>query len=221
MASTERNRPPSHRTASPGLDYEIALWKAGLPHVAGLDEAGRGAWAGPVAAAAVILPNNNPDLLKNLSGVRDSKQMTAGQRTRWAERIRGEAVAFGVGLSSHEEIDRVGILRATRLAMGRALDELRITPDYLLLDAVLLRDRETGQTALIKGDNLSLTIAAASILAKTARDQIMIEIESTYPGFGFSRHKGYGTAFHQQALLAKGVCEIHRRSFRPVKVCLD
>jgi ribonuclease HII len=220
VAFTVPNRPRNQRPACPGLDFENALWESGLRQVAGLDEAGRGAWAGPVAAAAVILPFNNPDLLKCLSGVRDSKQMAAGQRFLWAECIREEAAAFGVGLASHEEIDRVGILRATRLAMGRALEQLQITPDYLLLDAVLLRDRETGQTALVKGDNLSLTIAAASVLAKTARDKIMIEMEKDYPGYGFLRHKGYGTAFHRQALLEKGVCEIHRRSFRPVKECL-
>jgi len=215
VAFTGRKRSPD-----PGLDFEENLWKAGLPNVAGLDEAGRGAWAGPVAAAAVVLPGGRQDLPRILSGVRDSKQMTAAQRTRWAGVIRAEAAACGVGFASREEIDCLGILRATRLAMGRALESLTLQTDYLLLDAVLLRERDCGQTALIRGDGLSLSIAAASILAKTSRDQLMIEMEKEYPGYGFSRHKGYGTLFHRQALRGMGACEIHRRSFRPVKEIL-
>lgn len=202
---------------NPGLEFEKILWQAGLSNVAGLDEAGRGAWAGPVAAAAVILPCSQPDLLRKLSGVRDSKQMNAGQRSHWAAIIRAESAASGVGFASREEIDREGILRATRMAMERALDALTLQTDYLLLDALLLRSREIGQTALIKGDCLSLSIAAASILAKTARDQIMVDMELSYPGYGFARHKGYGTLAHRQALHDIGVCKIHRLSFKPVK----
>jgi ribonuclease HII len=207
------------KTLNPGLEFERNLWEAGLLNVVGLDEAGRGAWAGPVAAAAVILPSDKPSLDKVLSGVRDSKQMTAGQRSHWAAVIRSEALAFGVGLTGCEEIDREGILRATRLAMERALYALTLKTEYLLLDAILLRSCEIGQTALIKGDCISLSIAAASILAKTARDQIMVEMEVSYPGYGFARHKGYGTNTHRQALRENGICEIHRRSFRPVKDC--
>ncbi len=212
MVSTGRKK-----ALNPGLEFERSFWEAGLLNVAGLDEAGRGAWAGPVAAAAVILPFDKPGLHKGLWGVRDSKQMTAGQRSHWAAVIQSVAVAFGVGLATREEIDSEGILCATRLAMERALDALTFKPDYLLLDALLLRSREIGQTALIKGDSISLSIASASILAKTARDQIMVEMEFSYPGYGFSRHKGYGTNAHRQALRENGVCEIHRRSYRPVK----
>ncbi len=209
------------KSLKPGLEFEKILWEAGLSNVAGLDEAGRGAWAGPVAAAAVILPCNQPDLLRALHGVRDSKQMTPRQRSHWAAIIRSESAASGVGLASQEEIDREGILRATRLAMERALDALNLRPDYLLLDALLLRSCEIGQTALIRGDCLSLSIAAASILAKTSRDQIMAAMDTDFPGYGFARHKGYGTLAHHQALREIGVSEIHRLSFKPVKECAN
>ncbi|NPV85388.1 MAG: ribonuclease HII [Anaerolineae bacterium] len=208
----------THRPSQPlpDLDFELALWQHGLTDIAGLDEAGRGAWAGPVAAAAVILPPDR-ELLHRLHGVRDSKQMTAAQRGIWAAEIQRAAKYWAVGFSSHREIDQFGILPATRLAMARALAQLSITPAHLLLDAVCLNDDPTPQTILIKGDQRCLSIAAASILAKTARDALMITYSTTYPGYGFEYHKGYGTRKHQAALDRLGICEIHRLSYQPIQ----
>ena len=203
---------------SPDLNYELPLWAAGALHLAGLDEAGRGAWAGPVSAGAVILPHAlRADLCITLKGVRDSKQMTARQRFAWAVKIRRTALAWGVGFASHTEIDAMGILPATRLAMQRALAQLSLPPQHLLLDAVRLPAVALPQTVLIKGDVHSLSIAAASVLAKTARDELLIAWEQEYPGYGFARHKGYGTAAHRQALQLKGPCPLHRFSFAPIR----
>ena len=198
----------------PTLDFEFELWQAGVLRVAGIDEAGRGAWAGPVASGAVILPPE-PRVLERLAGVRDSKQMTPLQRARWAEEIRAAALAWGTGFASHEEVDVLGILPATRLSMLRALDNLALPPEFLLIDAVRL-PVSLPQCAIIKGDQRSLSIAAASVLAKTARDAFMVEQDRYYPGYEFRLHKGYGTRLHQLALLAQGPCAIHRRSFAPV-----
>jgi ribonuclease HII len=202
------------RVGSPTLEFEQPLWQAGFLHVAGVDEAGRGAWAGPVSAGAVILPPD-PWIIERLDGVRDSKQMTPMQRTYWAEVIRHEALAWGIGFSSHDEIDLLGLLPATRLAMRRALRQVPRRPEHLLIDAVKLPSA-TPQTAIIKGDARSLSIAAASVLAKTARDALMIAMDQVYPGYDFCMHKGYGTTLHQEALLRLGVCEIHRRRFTPI-----
>jgi len=201
---------------SPDLSFELPLWAAGTLHLAGLDEAGRGAWAGPVAAAAVILPQD-ADLCIQLKGVRDSKQMTPRQRGVWAVEIRRTALAWGVGFASHTEIDALGILPATRLAMQRALAQLAFPPHHLLLDAVHLPEVALPQTVLIKGDVHSLSIAAASVLAKTVRDKLLVAWELEYPEYGFARHKGYGTAAHRQALQAKGPCPLHRLTFAPVR----
>jgi len=201
---------------SPDLSFEKKLWKAGFALVAGLDEAGRGAWAGPVAAGAVILPVD-ASIIKTLAGVRDSKQMTSRQRALWAEEIKTAARAWGVGMASNEEIDSMGILPATRLAMRRALEQLGCYPDQLLVDAVHLPEISIPQKALIKGDVHVLSIAAASVLAKTARDALMVALDAQYPGYGLAHHKGYGTAFHRAALKQLGACEIHRKSFRPIK----
>ncbi len=203
----------------PDLSFEFSLWQTGVSLVAGLDEAGRGAWAGPVAAAAVIL-SPAADLVERLSGVRDSKQMTPRQRGVWAEKIQAAALAWGVGLATAQEIDAVGILPATRLAMQRALAGLGLTPDHLLIDAVRLPAVALPQTALIKGDCHVLSIAAASVLAKTARDEWMKKMDVEVPGYAFARHKGYGTAAHQAALAGLGPCEQHRKSFKPIKVLL-
>jgi len=200
--------------AAPTLEFEQPLWQTGFSQVAGLDEAGRGAWAGPVAAGAVVLPPD-PWIIERLEGVRDSKQMTPAQRAHWAAVIRREALACGTGFASHDEIDRLGLLPATRLAMARALEQLPRQPQHLLIDAVRLKT-SLPQTVLIRGDVRSLSIAAASILAKTARDALMVQMDQVYPGYAFHRHKGYGTAAHQQALLRLGACEIHRRCFTPV-----
>jgi len=201
---------------SPDLNFELPLWAAGTFYLAGLDEAGRGAWAGPVSAGAVILPQE-ADLCIQLKGVRDSKQMTPRQRRTWAVKIRSTALAWGVGFASHTEIDALGILPATRLAMQRALAQLAPSPQHLLLDAVRLPAVALPQTVLIKGDVRCLSIAAASVLAKTARDELLVAWEQEYPGYGFARHKGYGTAAHRQALQLKGPCPLHRFSFAPIR----
>jgi ribonuclease HII len=204
----------------PDLSVELPFWKAGSIYLAGLDEAGRGAWAGPVCAGAVILPDD-PGVLERLKGVRDSKKMTPHQREKWAEIIRGEAAAWAVGFTSQEEIDQLGILPSTRLAMVRALQQLTPAPERLLIDALRLPDVDLPQTALIKGDARCLSIAAASVLAKTSRDSLMREFDELFPGYSFARHKGYGTAVHSAALHELGPCELHRRSFRPVKEMLE
>jgi ribonuclease HII len=143
--------------------------------------------------------------------------MNVHQREFWAETIQEQAQAWGVGSATHSEIDQLGILPATRLAMQRALKQLSVTPDHLLIDALFLPDLNSPQTALIKGDQRSLSIAAASILAKTSRDALMRQEDKRYPLYGFRRHKGYGTRFHQQALAENGPCAIHRMSFRPLR----
>ncbi len=200
----------------PDLQFELPLWQAGLRCVAGLDEAGRGAWAGPVAAGAVILPPD-PAVARALWGVRDSKQMSAAQRTRWAAVIQAQALAWGVGFASNLEIDALGILPATRLAMQRALAQLVPQPSHLLLDALRLPAVDLPQTALVKGDRRVLSIAAASVLAKTARDAWMVKLEDQFPGYSFARHKGYGTRAHRAALDDLGACPAHRFSFSPIK----
>ncbi len=202
----------------PHLRYERSLWKSGLGCVGGIDEAGRGALAGPVAAAVVILPpdaslSRRVGAAQTLRGVRDSKQMTPLQRKAWAPRIQEIALAWGVGFASAGEIDSLGILPATKLAVTRALDSLSLAPDYLITDYLLLPNCPLPQTALVKGDRRSLTVAAASVLAKTARDALMREFDGEYPGYGYARHKGYGTPQHQEAIRRMGLCEIHRKSF--------
>lgn len=200
-------------TAFPLLDYEQALWEAGYQYVAGVDEAGRGALAGPVVAAAVILPPQ-PDLAEKLIGVRDSKLMTSLSREMWRGEICQIAVSWAVGFASHEEIDRIGILPATRLAACRAIEELVPCPDYLITDYLIFSELEQPQTGLIKGDQRVLSVSCASVLAKTARDQFMIESSDLYSGYGFEQHKGYGTRDHRKALRRLGYTPIHRLTFR-------
>ncbi len=204
----------------PTLKYEKALWKKGVTLIAGIDEAGRGAWAGPVAAAAVILPND-PLVIRHLAGVRDSKLMTPPQRSTWAIQIKQIARCWGLGFASNREIDAIGILPATRLAMKRAISKLSISPQHLLIDAVILKDLNIPQTNLIKGDSLILSIAAASVLAKTARDCIMCNLDRKYPFYGFSSHKGYGTPMHRRALNEHGPCPKHRLTFKPINAWIN
>lgn len=209
---------PASLPEFPHLRYERSLWKKGLSWVGGIDEAGRGALAGPVAAAVVILPpdaslSRRAGAAQSLRGVRDSKQMTPLQRESWAPRIQEIALAWGVGFASAEEIDSLGIVPATKLAVTRALDSLSLAPDYLITDYLLLPNCPLPQTALVKGDRRSLSVAAASILAKTARDALMRALDSEYPGYVFARHKGYGTPQHRAALAQWGMCAIHRKSF--------
>lgn len=200
--------------APPHLRHEQALWVNGALWVAGIDEAGRGALAGPVAAAAVVLPQIR-SFTRELAGVRDSKQMTALQRQQWAEIVQARAVSCSVGMASPAEIDALGILPATRLAAERALAQLAVRPDHLLLDYLYLPQVALPQTALVKGDMTSLSIAAASVLAKTSRDALLQDYERQYPGYGFAEHKGYGTAAHRAAIARLGPCPIHRLSFAP------
>ena len=208
--------PIAELPAAPDLSFERALWDAGCTRPAGLDEAGRGAWAGPVYAGAVILPPE-PELVRCLHGVRDSKQMTPRQREHWAVEIIAAAAAWGIGSASAAEIDALGILPATRLAMQRALDACALPPQHLLIDAVRLKAVDLPQTPLIKGDRRSLSIAAASVLAKTARDAWMVALDQELPAYGFAAHKGYGTRRHQQALAQSGACPEHRMSYAPLR----
>jgi len=197
----------------PDLAFEHRLWQSGLTYIAGMDEAGRGALAGPVAVGAVILPNKRR-LSSTLNGVRDSKQMTPLAREQLAPLIKESALAWNVGFASSEEIDSLGIVAATRLAALRALEALSVFPDFLLTDFRLeLPELDVPQTSLVKGDVKCLSIAAASVLAKTARDALMCELDSQYPGYGLGKHKGYGTPFHRQALKRLGYSDIHRKTF--------
>ncbi|OGO12965.1 MAG: ribonuclease HII [Chloroflexi bacterium RBG_13_68_17] len=209
-----RGRPPAEQ--QPSLVMEQALRAHGFACIAGLDEAGRGAWAGPLTAAAVILPLENAGLAGLLIGVRDSKIMTARQRTRWAESIRQVALAWAVGEASVDEVDGLGPLRASRLAMTRALNGLRLQPVHLLIDHLCLPEVTLPQTALPHGDALVLSIAAASVLAKVSRDQEMVSLDCAFPDYGFGRHKGYGTPQHRHALQRLGPSAVHRRSYAPV-----
>ncbi|HSB00356.1 MAG TPA: ribonuclease HII [Anaerolineales bacterium] len=200
---------------NPTTFFESRLWKSGLLHIAGLDEAGRGALAGPVAVGAVILPNRKTLLARTLAGVRDSKQMTPLERESLAPHIKATALTWNVGFASAEEIDAQGIVCATRLAALRALGGLSLSPQYLLTDFRLeLPQLDISQTALVKGDALCLSIAAASVLAKTARDELMCELDLRYQGYGLGKHKGYGTQAHRSALERLGFSPIHRRSFQ-------
>ncbi len=199
----------------PSLVFEQELWQSGLVYIAGLDEAGRGALAGPVAVGAVILPNDNPHLSSILSGVRDSKQMTPLERESVAPHIKEIARTWSVAFASAEEIDSEGIVRATRLAALRALQGLKFFPQYLLTDFRLeLPQLDISQTALVKGDAQCLSIAAASVLAKTARDALMQELDSQVPGYQLGKHKGYGTQAHRLALKQLGYSSVHRKTFQ-------
>ena len=199
----------------PHISFESDLWDEGLLHIAGLDEAGRGALAGPVAVGAVILPNDKTILSSTLAGARDSKQLTPQQRSSLAKPIMETAVAWAVGFATPLEIDMQGIVRATRLAALRALHQFTITPQYLLTDFRLeLPQINIPQTSIIKGDAHCLSIACASILAKTERDSLMGELDLQYPGYGLGKHKGYGTQAHRSALKRLGSSDIHRKTFK-------
>jgi ribonuclease HII len=214
--------PPKKRalkTAS--LMYEHQYQQSGCNKIMGFDEAGRGTWAGPVVAGAVSLPIERKDLLKVLAGVRDSKQMTPRQRTGLVERIKEVALAWGVGSASSNEIDDLGIVPATKLAMRRALEMTNFQPDCLILDSLAWPEVSIPQISLIKGDTLSLSIAAASILAKVWRDEYMRTLDDQYPQYAFGVHKGYGTAKHQTALQLYGPCSLHRKTFAPIRKLLQ
>ncbi len=200
----------------PTVEEECGLLASGHQVIAGLDEAGRGCWAGPVVAAAVVLGQAVLATPLLLAGVNDSKQLTAAQRERCATLITSIVDGVGVGVVPAYLIDSFGIIAATRLAMELALLELPQQPDALLVDALALPGYPVPQRALVRGDSTSLSIAAASIIAKTTRDRLMTQLDSHYPGFGFGRHKGYGTAAHARAIAQQCVTSLHRRSFRPL-----
>jgi len=208
-------------TSSPHLQKEIALLQQGYRFIAGLDEAGRGAWAGPVVAAAVILPVDSANLIHNLSEVHDSKRLTPNKREQLFEIIQKVALAVSVGIASPSTVDKLNVVGATRYAMHQALDKLHITTDYLLLDHLTLPTINLPQDSFPKADSISLTVAAASIIAKVTRDRLMVEFNQTYPTYAFDRHKGYGTKIHQAALAQYGPCPLHRMSFKPLRALSD
>jgi ribonuclease HII len=202
------------KTDHPTLKYEQNLWQSGLNLVAGFDEAGRGALAGPVAVGAVILPADNTHLSRTLACSRDSKQMTPRQRDLCAPLIKEAALTWSVAFADANEIDEIGIVAATRLAAAHALAKLSHIPDYLLTDFRLeLPEFDISQTSLVKGDARSLSIASASVLAKTERDALMRALDERYPGYGLGQNKGYGTQAHRSALMRLGYSAIHRKTF--------
>jgi ribonuclease HII len=198
------------------LRYEVELWTQGMERVAGVDEAGMAPLAGPVVAAAAILPKNY-----RLKGLDDSKKILEEERREeLAAVLKREVVAWAVGVAEVEEIDRINIYHAGLLAMRRAVEGLGLVPDYALVDARTIPECPCPQKGIIHGDALSMSIAAASILAKTTRDRMMAELDAKYPGYGLASHKGYPTPQHFQAMKEKGVLPIHRRSFGPVREAL-
>lgn len=188
--------------------YEEEWYRRGAVHIAGVDEAGRGPLAGPVIAAAVILPRG---LL--IEGINDSKKISEKKREKLYDIIIREAVDWAVGIIDNDIIDQVNILNATRMAMKLAVKKLKIKPDVVLIDSEKLTEVEIPQKSIIRGDSLSISIAAASIIAKVTRDRIITKLDEIYSGYGFAKHKGYGTQEHIQAIEQKGLCPIHRRSF--------
>jgi ribonuclease HII len=190
------------------LEIERTLWMQGIQHVAGVDEAGRGPLAGPVVAAAVILPKEIV-----IDGVDDSKKLQAVKRERLFALISEQALSVGVGIVDHEVIDRLNILQATNLAMQIALENLRLTPEYAIVDGNSFKHETIRFQNIVGGDATSFTIAAASIVAKVTRDRLMCDMDTRFPQYGFAQHKGYGTHQHIEAIRKYGLCEIHRKSF--------
>ena len=206
------------RVMFPRLDEERVLWQRGLTAVAGVDEVGMGPLAGPVVAAAVILP---PDLICEgelpatfPQGVRDSKTLTLKARERLAVEVRNVAVGIGIGVVEVEEIDQINIYQAGMKAMRLALAKLSVTPEHVLIDGRSLKELSCPQTTFIKGDRDVYSIAAASIIAKVYRDTLMMRLDYQYPDYGFARHMGYGTPAHRDAIRRLGPSPVHRRSFR-------
>ena len=202
-------------SVTPDRSYEREHWRRGYFRVAGVDEAGRGAWAGPVTVAAVILPGTAAEY-----PFRDSKQLSATQREAFAAQVREVAVSWGVEHAWPDEIDRLNILGATHAAAARALARLDPAPQALVTDYLKLRT-DLPLTAPPRADALSYSVAAASLLAKTERDRLMLELDAQHPGYGFAGHKGYGAPAHRTALRDLGVSEVHRRSFAPIRALLN
>jgi len=190
------------------MKFENELYSAGHEIIAGVDEAGRGPLGGPVVAGAVILKKGDM-----IEGLNDSKKISPKKRDKLYEEIREKAVAYSVGIVDNETIDEINILQATRLAMKKAIEGLNIKPDYLLIDAEKNIDTQIPLSGIIKGDSLSISIAAASIIAKVTRDRMIEEMDEKYPEYEFAKHKGYGTALHIQKIKENGICPIHRKTF--------
>jgi ribonuclease HII len=190
------------------LEYEQKYWGLGIEHIAGVDEAGRGPLAGPVVASAVIFPQG---IL--IDGVNDSKKLTEKKREELFHTIHEKALAVGVGIVGHDVIDKINILQASFLAMNKAIALLNVKPQQLLVDGNFFRHESFPVENIIKGDSLSHSIAAASIIAKVTRDALMVEMHEQYPQYGFAKHKGYGTKAHIEAIRQHGYSPIHRRSF--------
>lgn len=198
------------------FELEHGLWGRGLHHVAGVDEVGRGPLAGPVFAAAVILPAG-----VFIDGVDDCKRLTPEARADAAERIRSRALAIGLGAASSREIDRINILRASHLAMRRALGRLRRRPDHVVVDGLPVPELGPEHTAVVEGDRLVHCVACASVIAKVFRDRLMLRLAGHYPGYGWEHNVGYATAEHKDALSRLGPTPHHRRTFIPVQLALD
>lgn len=194
------------------LNFERVLWRSGVRAIAGVDEVGVGPLAGPVVAAAVVFPPGT-----KLRGVDDSKKLDREQRTSMAAEIRRVAVAVAIGEADVGEIDAINIYHAALLAMRRAVEALSVAPDHVLVDARTIPELAVPQNAFAKGDGINFSIAAASIIAKVHRDLLMEELDARYPGYGFARHVGYGTAEHQEALRRQGPCPLHRMSFAAIR----
>ncbi len=205
------------------LKYERQHWGQGITRLAGIDEAGRGPLAGPVVAAAVLM---SPDYAESevdgiFSRLTDSKKLTGKSREEFLLILKeAKPVEIGVGISTVAEIDEINILRATHLAMARATEAINPFPEYALVDGLPVKGLSCSSMAIVKGDSKSMLIAAASVIAKVTRDSMMLELDEQYPGYGFARHKGYGTKIHMEALKTLGACLVHRRSFAPVREAL-
>jgi ribonuclease HII len=202
------------------FEFELPLWQSGITRVAGVDEAGRGPLAGPVVAAATILPSRwaETGLPAELTGLNDSKQLTEAQREKYFEFLtRCAEIEFAVALVDAGVIDEINILQATHRAMNDALAQLQPLPPHALVDGRPVKTLRVPQTAIVKGDARSYSIAAASVLAKVTRDRLMLEYAAQFPEYGFAEHKGYGTAKHLAAIAAHGACPIHRKTFAPLK----
>ncbi|MFC1943876.1 ribonuclease HII [Chloroflexota bacterium] len=203
----------------PSFAEERILEAQGYRYIAGIDEVGRGALAGPVVAAAAILPRRISTPWQSL--VKDSKQLSPAKREFLFHHIHEIAVTIGIGLADHEVIDERGIIKATQLAMKLAIDQLSPPPDTLLIDYMHLPEVKLPQKGITNGDSLCFSIACASIIAKVTRDHLMIELDKTYPGYGLARHKGYGTREHLDCLCQLGPSPVHRQSFKPVKDMIE
>ncbi len=190
------------------MKFENELYEKGYKSIAGIDEAGRGPLAGPVVAGAVILKQN-----EYIEGLNDSKKISPKKRDKLYDEIVEKAISYSVGIVDNNIIDEINILEATRLAMKRAIEGLDVKPDYLLIDAEKKVDTKIPLDGIIKGDSLSISIAAASIIAKVTRDRMIEEMDKQYPSYEFAKHKGYGTALHIQKIKENGLCEIHRKTF--------